>query len=298
MRGVSHESPDSYTNPDVSALYISVPSTLSSCDFSSPTSSSSAHGSPLDSPDSPYPIQSIVRERPAARQQPTRLRPQGPSSRLAKMHSTQPPQTANADIPLAAPIAFDIAKRADGIPLALPVSSDVGQIFATPAAESRHVVGLRPESDSSSTRVECSNDVSTPDLYPSNRPRPRHRRSASATQPSTASQTFHIFTQTYEYVECRYTLKDKLGDGFMGVVYRCTEKKTGQSWACKTIQKSKLSCREDVAGLRDEVAALRILRDHSAVVSLHDVVEDEDVRPLPLPPVSVSGRKVNVFCML
>ena len=203
------------------------------------------------------------------------------------MHSTPPPQAADADIPLAAPTEFGILKCADGIPLAFPLSTKGGYTLATPAAESRHVGGSGLEVGARCKRIECNDDVSTPDLYPCYRTRPRHRRSASAIQSSPASQTSHIFTKTYEGVECRYALGNVLGDGFMGVVYRCTEKKTGQSWACKTIQKTSLSCTEDVASLRNEVAALRILGDHLAVVSLHDVVEDEDVRPLSSACVSV-----------
>lgn len=263
MTCVSRECQDGCAKSELSSLYISVP--LSSYNFPSPTSSSDTHASSLDFPESPYPLQTLARGRLAARQLPTRVQP----------------QSADAYIPLAAPIAFGLLKIADGIPLALPLRTKGVYTLVTPAEESRRSV--------------CSDDVSTGIMYLRDRTRPYYRRSASASQPSTASQSSHIFFQAYEEVEWRYNLEEKLGDGCMGVVYRCTEKKTGRSWACKTIQKSNLSCAEDVAGLRDEVAALRILQNHSAVVSLHEVVEDDDVRLLSSACVSVVGCHVSSF---
>ena len=70
---------------------------------------------------------------------------------------------------------------------------------------------------------------------------------------------------------------ENLGVGALGVVRRCIERNTGLEWACKTINKCNLEDKKDVALLQNEVAAMLELMDHSAVVTLHDVVEDEEV---------------------
>lgn len=109
---------------------------------------------------------------------------------------------------------------------------------------------------------------------------PRHVRSSSANLESLSCWvhfTSHIFMCKYEEVTSRYSMEKKLGEGAVGVVWRCIECSTGEEWACKTISKSQLTCYEDVEALLDEVAALRALADHAAIASLHDLMEDEQV---------------------
>ena len=43
-----------------------------------------------------------------------------------------------------------------------------------------------------------------------------------------------------------YTLGPVLGKGAFGTVYQATDKKTGVVYACKSISKAKLICKEDV----------------------------------------------------
>ena len=87
----------------------------------------------------------------------------------------------------------------------------------------------------------------------------------------------HIFSKLYENVEDQYRLEEKLGEGAMGVVRRCIEKSNGRQWACKTISKSLLTSREHVEALIDEVEIQTMVGDHSAIVGLHDVLEDAKV---------------------
>ena len=91
--------------------------------------------------------------------------------------------------------------------------------------------------------------------------------------------TRHIFTQKYEPVAARYILQQILGTGATGEVWKCVGREDGRRWACKTIKKSWLQNREDVEALRNEVAVMLELADHTAAVGLHDVVEDEEVQP-------------------
>ena len=93
-------------------------------------------------------------------------------------------------------------------------------------------------------------------------------------QSSALTATSHIFPLEYESIELRYEVMETPGLGASGVVRRCIERNTGLEWACKTISKHH---KKDVASLKNEVAAMLELMDHSYVVSLHDVVEDEEV---------------------
>ena len=90
-------------------------------------------------------------------------------------------------------------------------------------------------------------------------------------------RTSYIFTRSYVTLEVKYVLKERLGDGAMGVVRRCVERGTGQEWACKSIDKNLLRSQEDVAGLRFEVAAMKSLAGHPCIIGLYDLVEDETV---------------------
>lgn len=87
----------------------------------------------------------------------------------------------------------------------------------------------------------------------------------------------HIFSPTYANVEDLYEFRELIGRGAMGLVYRCIERESGREWACKTVRKSLLTCPEEVATIRQEVAAMLQLKGHPAVVSLHDVLEDKEV---------------------
>ena len=110
--------------------------------------------------------------------------------------------------------------------------------------------------------------------------RPDHARSRSAGESANAHSvlTRYILSQPYEDLEDRYELGELLGDGMSGEVRRCREKNSGRMWACKTIFKVKLLCKEDVHALKMEIVAMRTLADHGSVVRLHDVLEDEKVR--------------------
>jgi len=74
-------------------------------------------------------------------------------------------------------------------------------------------------------------------------------------------------------VRDRYDMDESeiLGKGNYGVVYRGREKKTGNMYAIKSIEKSKL---KNLAFVRREIAILKEV-DHPNIIKLHEVFEDD-----------------------
>ncbi|XP_020580156.1 calcium-dependent protein kinase 20-like [Phalaenopsis equestris] len=73
----------------------------------------------------------------------------------------------------------------------------------------------------------------------------------------------------------RYELGDELGRGEFGITYLCTDKATGEKFACKSISKSKLRTAVDIEDVRREVDIMRRLPVHPNIVSLKDTYEDD-----------------------
>lgn len=69
-------------------------------------------------------------------------------------------------------------------------------------------------------------------------------------------------------VEDSYTLAEQVGKGAFGIVYAAVDKKTNKQYACKSIAKSKLSCKEDVKDVQSEVAIMNLVAGHQNVVTL------------------------------
>lgn len=76
-------------------------------------------------------------------------------------------------------------------------------------------------------------------------------------------------------IEKRYELSVELGRGEFGVTYLCTDKATGETFACKSICKKKLRTIVDIEDVRREVAIMRHLPAHPNIVSLKDTYEDD-----------------------
>ncbi|CAI5928716.1 unnamed protein product [Closterium sp. NIES-64] len=68
---------------------------------------------------------------------------------------------------------------------------------------------------------------------------------------------------------------DLLGSGEFGVVRRCIDSATGETFACKTIQKSRLVSESDREEVRREVGAMQRVMGHPGVVNLRAVFEDD-----------------------
>lgn len=71
-----------------------------------------------------------------------------------------------------------------------------------------------------------------------------------------------------------YTLGIKLGQGQYGTTYLCIENSTGAKYACKSIPKRKLVCREDCDDVCREIQIMHHLVDHPNVVTIKGTYED------------------------
>lgn len=74
-----------------------------------------------------------------------------------------------------------------------------------------------------------------------------------------------------------YTLTSgkNLGEGQFGTTYLCTEKSSGVNYACKSIDKVKLICREDYEDVWREIQIMHHLSEHPEVVEIRGAYEDD-----------------------
>ncbi|XP_057417366.1 calcium-dependent protein kinase SK5 [Lotus japonicus] len=71
-----------------------------------------------------------------------------------------------------------------------------------------------------------------------------------------------------------YTIGRKLGQGQFGTTFLCTHKVTGLTFACKTIPKRKLLCKEDYDDVWREIQIMHHLSEHAHVVRIEGAFED------------------------
>lgn len=71
-----------------------------------------------------------------------------------------------------------------------------------------------------------------------------------------------------------YNLGRKLGQGQFGTTFLCTEKASGQRYACKSIPKRKLVCAEDYEDVWREIQIMHHLSEHPHVVRIRGTYED------------------------
>eukprot|EP00210_Caulerpa_lentillifera_P002369 g2272.t2 len=72
-----------------------------------------------------------------------------------------------------------------------------------------------------------------------------------------------------------YHLSVTLGKGQFGITRLATEITTGHKYACKSIAKRKLTCKEDVEDVRREVQIMHHLAGHKNIVELKHAYEDK-----------------------
>ncbi|KAI7751271.1 hypothetical protein M8C21_010620 [Ambrosia artemisiifolia] len=72
-----------------------------------------------------------------------------------------------------------------------------------------------------------------------------------------------------------YVLGKEMGRGEFGITYMCTDKSSGEVFACKSISKKKLRTRVDIEDVRREVEIMKHLPPHPNIVSLKDTYEDD-----------------------
>ncbi|XP_019154534.1 PREDICTED: calcium-dependent protein kinase 32-like [Ipomoea nil] len=88
-------------------------------------------------------------------------------------------------------------------------------------------------------------------------------------------KSYVLNSPTGHDIEATYKLGCELGRGEFGVTYLCTDKSTGDHFACKSISKKKLRTRVDVEDVRREVQIMRHLPKHPNIVTLKDTYEDD-----------------------
>ncbi|CAN6586445.1 unnamed protein product [Malus baccata var. baccata] len=76
-------------------------------------------------------------------------------------------------------------------------------------------------------------------------------------------------------IEQRYELGRELGRGEFGITYLCTDKDSGEKFACKSISKKKLKTDVDIEDVRREVEIMKHLPKHPNIVTLKDTYEDD-----------------------
>lgn len=89
-------------------------------------------------------------------------------------------------------------------------------------------------------------------------------------------KTFVLDNPTGHEIEQTYELGRELGRGEFGITYLCTDKSSGEVFACKSISKKKLRTRVDIEDVRREVEIMKRLPAHPNIVSLKDTYEDDN----------------------
>ncbi|CAH2072896.1 unnamed protein product [Thlaspi arvense] len=77
-------------------------------------------------------------------------------------------------------------------------------------------------------------------------------------------------------ISSQYDLGREVGRGEFGITYLCTDIKTGEKYACKSISKKKLRTAVDIEDVRREVEIMKHMPKHPNIVSLKDSFEDDD----------------------
>ncbi|XP_051118367.1 calcium-dependent protein kinase 24-like [Andrographis paniculata] len=89
--------------------------------------------------------------------------------------------------------------------------------------------------------------------------------------------SFNVLKNPYQNdISERYELGKEMGRGEFGVTYRCRDRETGESAACKKISKSKLKTYVDMEDVRREVEIMKRLPKHPNIVAYKDAYEDKD----------------------
>lgn len=83
-------------------------------------------------------------------------------------------------------------------------------------------------------------------------------------------------TNTALSLKDRYVLGDQLGWGQFGIIRVCSDKLTGEVFACKSIAKDRLVTLNDVRSVKLEIEIMTKLSGHPNVVNLKAVYEEQD----------------------
>lgn len=112
---------------------------------------------------------------------------------------------------------------------------------------------------------------------PKNKSNPFYSNEYTASDRSGAGFKLSVLKDpTGHDISLQYDLGREVGRGEFGITYLCTDKETGEKYACKSISKKKLRTAVDIEDVRREVEIMKHMPKHPNVVSLKDAFEDDD----------------------
>ncbi|KAI9377614.1 hypothetical protein POPTR_019G083200v4 [Populus trichocarpa] len=97
---------------------------------------------------------------------------------------------------------------------------------------------------------------------------------ASRARPTTRKPATSVLPHQTPRLRDHYLFGKKLGQGQFGITYLCTHKASSALYACKSISKRKLLCREDYEDVYREIQIMHHLSGQPNVVQIKDTYED------------------------
>ncbi|XP_010930818.1 calcium-dependent protein kinase 28 [Elaeis guineensis] len=99
-------------------------------------------------------------------------------------------------------------------------------------------------------------------------------KSSASQPPPSSSKPASVLPYKTPNLRDHYRIGKKLGQGQFGTTYLCVDKADGAQYACKSIPKRKLLCREDYEDVWREIQIMHHLSEHANVVRIRGTYED------------------------
>ncbi|XP_010529441.1 PREDICTED: calcium-dependent protein kinase 21 [Tarenaya hassleriana] len=131
-----------------------------------------------------------------------------------------------------------------------------------------HVPEPRKQSDPQNHQPQTNSQPK-----PANQPIPQ--QVSTPLKPVAVREPDTILGKSFEDIKKFYTLGKELGRGQFGITYRCTEISTGNTYACKSILKRKLTSRQDKEDVKREIQIMQYLSGQANIVEIKGAYEDQ-----------------------
>ncbi|KAJ7013087.1 hypothetical protein NC653_002950 [Populus alba x Populus x berolinensis] len=138
--------------------------------------------------------------------------------------------------------------------------------------------GAQDASTSKEDNTEGANPTNSRTTAPSTTPprtAPPSPPLGASPKPAKVAPIGPVLGRPMEDVKSIYSIGKELGRGQFGITHLCTNKVTGEQFACKTIAKRKLVNKEDVEDVRREVQIMHHLTGQPNIVELKGAYEDK-----------------------
>ncbi|PKU84357.1 Calcium-dependent protein kinase SK5 [Dendrobium catenatum] len=99
-------------------------------------------------------------------------------------------------------------------------------------------------------------------------------KQSSSYHPPSSSKSASVLPYKTSNIRDHYKVGRKLGQGQFGTTFLCVDKSDGKKYACKSIPKRKLLCREDYEDVWREIQIMHHLSEHPHVVRIKGTYED------------------------